>query len=164
VDLQFKSITEAADALIGEGWKRNRIQPAPSLEDRVWCRRIYLDLAGRIPTREEAHAFLALPAESRREVLVDRLLASKEYVVRMRELWDVFLMGRQKKPGQEDKRKQNGWWSFLETAFRLNKPWNETLRTILTARPGKPEEKGASWFLYERKNEHQAIAERRSRP
>ena len=159
VELSFKSITEAADTLIGEGWKKNGIQPSPPLEDRVWCRRVYLDLAGRIPSLAETDAFLALPVENRRETLVDRLLASKEYVVRMRELWDVFLMGRQKKPGQEDKRKQNGWWSFLETAFRLNRPWNETVRTVLAARPGKPEEKGASWFLYERKNEHQAIAE-----
>lgn len=158
-ELSFKSITEASDVLIGDGWRKNRIQPSPRLEDRIWCRRVYLDLAGRIPSLAETDAFLALPEENRREILVDRLLASKEYVIRMRELWDVFLMGRPKRSGQEDKRKQNGWWSFLETAFRKNRPWNETVRAILAARPAKPEEKGSSWFIYERKNEHQAIAE-----
>jgi hypothetical protein len=54
-----------------------------------------------------------------------------------------------------------GWWTFLENAFRTNRPWNETVREFLVARPApdQPENKGASWFLYERRNEHQAIAE-----
>ena len=59
----------------------------------------------------------------------------------------------------EDRRKENGWWTFLETSFRTNRAWNETVRDFLVARPDKPENKGASWFLYERRNEHQAIAE-----
>ena len=33
------------------------------------------------------------------------------------------------------------------------------MHDLLAARPDKPESKGASWFLYERRNEHQAIAE-----
>jgi len=81
------------------------------------------------------------------------------FAVRMRELWDVILMGRPKRDNQEERRKQNGWWSFLESSFRTNRPWNETVRDFLIARPDKPENEGASWFLYERRNEHQAIAE-----
>ena len=68
-------------------------------------------------------------------------------------------MGRGKRENNEDRRKQNGWWAFLETAFRTNRPWNETVRDFLVARPDKPESNGASWFLYERKNEYQRIAE-----
>ena len=90
---------------------------------------------------------------------MDRLLAANAYAVRMRQLWDVILMGRPKRGNQEDRRKQNGWWTFLETAFRTNRPWNESVRDLLVARPDKPESNGASWFLYERHNEHQAIAE-----
>ena len=103
--------------------------------------------------------FVAMPPDVKRELLVDRLLKSEEYPVRMRELWDVFLMGRTKRDGHEDRRKQNGWWTFLENAFRKNRPWNETVRDLLTGRPDDPENLGASWFLYERKDEHQGIAE-----
>lgn len=155
----FQSIQEAVDALVSEGWKNQEITPAPPLGDRVWCRRVYLDIAGRIPSSKEVDEFLAQPHEHRREALVDTLLASNEYAVRMRELWDTFMMGRAARPGVDDKRKQNSWWTFLETAFRTNRPWNETLRTALTGRPDKPQDKGASWFLYERKNDHQSIAE-----
>ena len=156
---QFESVTQAVDAFIEEGWTRHGVKPADAVDERTWCRRVWLDLAGRIPTRAELEEFLAAPAETKRSALVERLLASEEYAVRMRELWDVFLMGRGKRENNEDKRKQNGWWAFLENAFRTNRPWNETVRDFLAARPGKPENKGASWFLYERRNEFQRIAE-----
>ena len=155
----FNSIPQAIDTLIAEGWERGGVKPAAAADERTWCRRIYLDFAGRIPTQAELADFLALPADSKRVTLVDQLLASDEYPVRMRELWDVFLMGRGKRGNFEDRRKQNGWWAFLETAFRTNRPWNETVREVLAARPEKPEDKGATWFLYERRNEHQQIAE-----
>lgn len=155
----FGSIPEAVDTLLAEGWKTRGLQPAAAVDDRLWCRRVYLDLVGRIPTSEEIDAFVALPAEGRREALVDRLLASDGYVHRMRELWDVFLMGRPKRDNHEDRRKQQGWWGFLEESFRKNRPWNETVRDLLVARAEAPEAKGASWFLYERRNDHQAMAE-----
>ena len=155
----FPGPTQAIDALIAEGWSSRQLTPAALADPPTWCRRVYLDLAGRIPTTSEQAEFLAAPEASRREALVDRLLAAPGYAIHMRELWDVFLMGRPKRDAHEDRRRQNGWWTFLETAFRENRPWNETVRSLLVARPGSAEEKGASWFLYERRNEHQTIAE-----
>ena len=156
---QFDSVPVAIDTLIAEGWEQHGVKPAAAVDDRTWCRRVYLDLAGRIPTPTEAEAFLNAPADSKRAALVDRLLASEEYVVRMRELWDVFLMGRGRRDNLEDRRKKNGWWAYLETVFRTNRPWNETVHELLSAGSDKSEEKGASWFIYERRNDHQRIAE-----
>ena len=155
----FDSVTQAIDTLIAEGWQERGVQPAPAVDDRTWCRRVYLDLAGRIPTRAEVEAFLSAPADSKRAALVDHLLDSGEYPVRMRELWDYFLMGRGKKENVEGRRSQSGWWTFLETAFRTNRPWNETVHAIFVGRADKPENKGAPWFLYERRNDFQQIAE-----
>ena len=155
----FDSVPQAIDAFMVESWKQNRVKPAAPADDRTWCRRIYLDLAGRIPTQTEQDEFLRARSKTKRSALVDRLLQSNDYAVRMRELWDVILMGRPKRENQEERRKQNGWWSFLENSFRANRPWNETVREFLVARPDTPEDKGASWFLYERRNDHQAIAE-----
>ncbi len=156
---KFASLTQAIDTFIADGWKENKLKPAASVDDRTWGRRVYLDLAGRIPTQAELDEFLGSRSKMKRSAVVDRLLQSEDYVVRMRELWDVILMGRTKRGNGEDRRKENGWWTFLETSFRTNRPWNETVRDFLIARPDKPENKGASWFLYERRNEHQAIAE-----
>ncbi len=156
---QFDSVPQAIDVLISEGWERRGVQPSSATDDATWCRRVYLDLAGRIPTPAELAKFLGDPEGTRRQTLVDQILGSEDYVVRMRELWDVILMGRTKRDAHEDRRKKNGWWSFLENAFRTNRPWNETVRDVLTARSNSDEAKGASWFLYERRNDHQIIAE-----
>jgi mono/diheme cytochrome c family protein len=155
----FESVTQAIDTLIAEGWQQRKVKPASAVDERTWCRRVYLDLAGRICTTAELQAFLDAPANSKRAALVDRLLASDEYPVHMRELWDVFLMGRPKREQTEDKRKKNGWWAFLENGFRTSRPWNDTVRAILLARPNQPDDSGASWFLYERRDDYQAIAE-----
>jgi mono/diheme cytochrome c family protein len=159
VPVAFDSVTEAMDTLISEGWERRDVTPAAPVDERTWCRRVYLDLIGRIPTLAELEAFLFSPETSKRTMLVDQLLHSEAYAVRMRELWDVFLMGRGKRQNHEDRRKDNGWWAFLENAFRENRPWNETVRDFLVARPDSPDSKGASWFLYERRDQHQSIAE-----
>src|SRR5579859_2359043 len=156
---QFDSITQAIDTLVAEGWRQRGVKPASAVDDRTWCRRVYLDLAGRICTPAELKDFLAAPAASRRSALVDKLLASDDYAVRMRELWDVILMGRPARERGEDNRRKNGWWTFLESNFRTNRPWDEMVRAMLVARPENPDDKGASWFLYERRNDHQAIAE-----
>ena len=155
----FESVTLAIDTMIAEGWKQRRVKPAAPVEDRTWCRRVYLDLAGRICTATELQTFLDAPAGSRRIALVDRLLASDEYPARMRELWDVFLMGRPTRERTEDQRQKNGWWAFLENGFRTNRPWDQMVHAILLARSAKPEDKGASWFIYERRDNYQAMAE-----
>lgn len=154
----FDSGVQAIDTLVAEGWARAGVKPAAPVSDAVWCRRVYLDLAGRIPTQAEAGDFIK--GGAKREALVDKLLASKDYAVRMRELWDVFLMGRVKRGDPDGRRKASGWWAFLEDGFQKNRPWNEVVNDILCARPeNKPETKGASWLLYEQKNDHQRIAE-----
>lgn len=156
---KFASVTEGIDVLLGDAWKNEKIRPAPPVDDRTWARRVYLDLAGRIPTTAELEEFLKARGKNKRAELVDRLLTSDDYAVRMRELWDVLLMGRPKRGNGDERRKENGWWAFLETSFRANRPWNEVVREILVARPERAEDKGATWFLYERRNDHQAIAE-----
>lgn len=156
---QYATITEAVDGYVAEGWTKRGVKAAEPLADRGWCRRVYLDLAGRIPTRDELESFLNSESKGKREELVDRLIGSDEYAVHMRELWDVYLMGRTKRENQLERRGKSGWWAFLEYSFRENRPWNETVREFLVARPAKEELKGAYWFLFERRDQHQSIAE-----
>src|SRR5688572_9037042 len=75
----FESVTEAVDTLLAESWKRDKIRPSAPVDDRTWCRRVYLDLVGRIPTSAELEEFLGARSKSKRAELVDRLLQSDEY-------------------------------------------------------------------------------------
>lgn len=146
------------DHFLAAGWQARNLMPAPVCDDRTFLRRVFLDLAGRIPTREEADAFFFDAAPQKRAVLTDRLLASDEYARTFREVWDALLMGHQA-GRREEKRRENGWLAFLENAFKQNRPWNEVVHAMISARPEKPEDKGALWFLFERRNEHQQMAE-----
>jgi mono/diheme cytochrome c family protein len=149
--------TAAIDHFLAAGWQARRLTPAPLCDDRTFVRRVTLDLAGRIPTPEEVSAFLFDASPNKRAALVDRLLAGDEAARNFREIWDVLLLGRGGR--REDRRRDGGWFAFLETAFKQARPWDDVVRAIITARPERPEDKGAVWFLLERRNEHQQMAE-----
>jgi len=147
----------AIDHFLAAGWQARGVTPAPQCDDRTFVRRVTLDLVGRIPTPEESSAFLFSAAPDKRSALVDRLLASDEAARNFREIWDALLMGRSAR--REAQRQEGGWHAFLEDAFQRDRPWNEVVRAMITARPEGPADKGSIWFLYERRNEYQQMAE-----
>lgn len=146
------------DGFLEAAWRRRGFTPAPPADDRTFLRRVSLDLIGRIPTAAEAEAFLYDPDPAKRTALVDRLLAGDEAARHFREVWDALLMGR-RDGRREARRRDHGWFAFLENIFISGRPWNEAVAAIITARPESPDDRGAPWFLYERRNEHQQIAE-----
>jgi hypothetical protein len=150
--------SDVIDRFIELGWKEREIEPTGLCSDRTFVRRIFLDLAGRIPALEEMEAVLGSSQPEKRATLVDRLLAGPDYPRRMREVFDVVLMERR---GENfiSSRQSNKWFDFLESSFRENRPWKQTVHDMILARPSKPEERGAVWFLYERKDNFQLMAE-----
>ncbi|HEY6226721.1 MAG TPA: DUF1549 domain-containing protein [Verrucomicrobiae bacterium] len=154
--------TAAIDRFIEQGWKERKVKHAPLTSDVAFARRLYLDLIGRIPTEAELAQFQTLPAKTRRVQLIDQLLASKEYANYMAEIFDVVLMGRKSDVGKAHKSQRKPdekWMRFLETAFEKNRPWDDIIRQIIIARPATPDDQGCEWFLYERKDNYQVIAE-----
>ena len=115
---------------------------APVADDAEFLRRVFLDLAGRIPSSEEARAFLNDSAADKRAVLIDRLLASPEYSRRMRDAWNVQFMER---AGEHEE-----WLRFLEESFAANKPWDKLVREILNPNPDDESSRGAAFFLTKR--------------
>lgn len=148
----------AIDAALEQAWNDAGIAPADEIGDDVFVRRVYLDLAGRIPSLDERAAFLNNPSSDRREALLTTLLASDDHALHMADVFDVLLMGRASGRRTRE-RHEHGWRAWLETAFRENRPWNEIAETMLLARPATPADNAATWFLYERDNDYQKIAE-----
>jgi len=149
---------EAIDGFLTRSWRKNKIRPAPESDNSVFIRRVYLDLAGRIPSQEERDRFLADSQSGKQKRLVDNLLESDEYPRHMREIFDVVLMGRPS-PANEPLRSEHGWNGYLEKSFRENRPWDQMVRDMIRARGTHDSNKGAYWFLYEKENNHQAMAE-----
>ncbi|MCE9608156.1 MAG: DUF1549 and DUF1553 domain-containing protein [Planctomycetia bacterium] len=128
------------DKLMTDGAKGAAI--APVADDATFVRRVYLDLAGRIPSKDETKTFLADKASDKRAKLVDTLLTGKEYPTRMQSLFNAMLMER---------RGENPEWSkFLEAAFAANEPWDKLAQRILDPDASRDVDRGAAFFYTKR--------------
>src|SRR4051812_14446134 len=63
------------DALLAARWKKDAVVPAPLTDDAAFIRRVFLDLAGRIPSILEVRDFLDDDRPDKRRIWVDQLLA-----------------------------------------------------------------------------------------
>jgi hypothetical protein len=75
------------DVHLAARWQEHAVEPSPPLDDAQFVRRIHLELAGRIPTYEETVAFLRDTASDKRDQLIERLLASPDYVSHFYNYW-----------------------------------------------------------------------------
>ena len=153
-----KIVTAQIDQHIQSAWQQRGLQPATTCSDTEFLRRLSLDLTGRIPSPAELTEFLSQPEAQRRSAAVERLLASTESARHLAETFDTLLMGRGR-PRDYQRRKQQDWLTWLERQFHQNRPWNQVVHDLLLARPNQKTDRGAVWFLYERENNHQKIAE-----
>jgi hypothetical protein len=96
------------DAFLTAARTKKGLVPCPPLSPGLLLRRVWVDLVGLPPTREELRAFLADPSEQAYEKVVDRLLASPQYGERWGRHWmDVW---RYSDPDGR-KAKADIWWS-----------------------------------------------------
>jgi hypothetical protein len=76
------------DELIAEANKSAglKLPMQPVVDDATFLRRIYVDMIGRIPTGDEVREFATMPAQGRREKLIDKLLKDGRFTDR----WTIF--------------------------------------------------------------------------
>ena len=151
--------------IVEQGWRDFEIRPAPEVDDATWCRRVFLDVIGRIPTNEELREFLDERGKDNRAKLVDRLLHddryTEEYAGHWATIWTNLLIGRS---GGNDRRSmisRDGMQKYLRDSFAMNKPYNKMVYELVTAegstKPGTPGFNGAVNFLIDKVNEEKGV-------
>ncbi len=103
---------------------------AAQTDDHEFCRRLYLDLTGTLPTWEQAQAFALDANPDKRARLVDELMLRPEFVDFWTYKWGDLL--RVNRGSLKDK----GMWAFyawVHDSVQANKPWDQMTREILTA-------------------------------
>jgi hypothetical protein len=112
--------------------------PNEMTNDNQFLRRIYLDVAGRIPTFDEAEAFLSDRAPNKRAVLIDKLLDSEGFVMRMYTYYADILRIREgiTMMGNGDL-KADPYIEYIKASIREDKPYDALVRELLTAKSGK---------------------------
>ena len=118
---------------VAAGWDDAGIEPAAVATDGEWCRRLHLDLIGRIPTIDELDRFVADKASDKRRALVDRLLGDDfidEYARHGTDVWTTILIGRDV---ANERVNRSGMRQYLRRAFSKNKPYDQFMEELVTA-------------------------------
>lgn len=106
------------------------ITPYPRSGDRVFVRRVYLDLVGVLPAPAETERFVSDLNPNKRAVLIDALLERPEYATHwLVKFEDWFRNSQYYSQG----RTNYAFKRWLYEAVRADKPYNQTVREMLTA-------------------------------
>ncbi len=158
-----QDIVAFIDAHIREGWEAASLSPSMKATDNEWCRRVYLDVLGRIPTADEVREFIAGPPGEKKAALLARLLDSDEYVEEYARnwttVWTNVLIGRPPaRPNRRDPTSRAGMQQYLRRSFLENKPWDRMVYEMVAATggtsPGSPDYNGATNFLVNKLQEN----------
>ncbi len=111
---------------------RNKNLAVPKVaDDAIFLRRAFLVSVGRIPTAEEALAFLEIEDPAKRETLVDYLLKSQGYSSHMSNWTFDLLRLTDNRTGSPAGNAPYRHW--VRTAMRNNMPWNEFTRRLVAS-------------------------------
>lgn len=129
------------DQIFARTWAAAGVQPAEPASDVEFVRRLYLDLAGRIPSVSEVRAFHADAAESRRKNLVEHLLDRPAFVRHFTILWRNALIP-QARTAPQLRGLMPGFEAWLWTRFSDGIPYDRMVRELITAAPDIGPESG----------------------
>jgi len=128
---QLPSERNFIDKFVFEKLKTVGLPPSGVCDDATFLRRTAIDVAGRLPTKEEAEAFLADTTPDKREKWVDKLLASTDYADYFATKWSAIL--RNKRRQQNSQHGNFAFHDWIRRSLHENKPYDQFVREILTA-------------------------------
>lgn len=133
------------DELVSEKWKRMKIEPSDLCADNEFLRRVYLDLTGLPPSSSKLKEFLADTRETRqkREAVIQELIGSIDFVEHWTNKWSDLLQVNTKFLGKEG---AEGFRAWIREAIDKNTPYDQFVRTILTASGSNKSNPAASYW------------------
>jgi hypothetical protein len=132
------------DELVFKQLRTLGIPPSPICDDNTFLRRTTIDVAGRLPTVEEATQFAANPDPAKRAKWIDALLASGDHADYFATKWSAILRNKRAMPNYE-----HGNFLFhdwIRAAIYENKPYDQFVREILTASGEASENPPVVWY------------------
>jgi hypothetical protein len=133
----FTASANPIDAFIAAEWEKHRLKPQALADRRILLRRVYLDLIGLPPTRQELDAFAADASPDAFEKVVDRLLASSQYGERWGRHWmDIWRYSDWWGLGQEVRNSQKHIWHWRDwiiESLNGDNGYDQMVREMLAA-------------------------------
>lgn len=126
----LKTASASIDKLVSAQLAKQNIKPLGRVSDEVFLRRAYLDLVGRIPTLDEAEAFLSQKTSDKREKLVKKLIGSEGYLSHQFTFWADLLRATTR---LQDRYPGQAYIDWIKQSLRDNKPYDKFVSEMLQA-------------------------------
>ena len=141
----IKSKANEIDEIIEKYRKTKGITKPKRANDRIFLRRAYLGIIGRIPTLEESMEFLSSTKRNKRMLLIDKLISSDGYVSHWFHFWaDLLKVDSTQAAGDPVSAVYYAEW--IKQALVNNMPYNKMVYELITA-TGMPYQNGATGWM-----------------
>ncbi len=119
------------DSHIAAWYKKQKLEVPAVTDDATFLRRVFLVGIGRIPTGEEARAFLEIDDPAKRTQVIDYLMQSKGYSSNMTNWVFDLLRVTDGRPGFQGNFEPYRNW--VRTAMESNMPWDDFTNALLAS-------------------------------
>src|SRR5262245_36073027 len=89
---ESRALAAKIDRLLADRWAEAKVTPAEPADDAEFLRRVWLDLAGVVPSTHEVRRFLNDKSSDKREKLIEELLKSPRYTAHFTNFWRSVLL------------------------------------------------------------------------
>ena len=113
-------------------------------DDSTFLRRTSLDIAGRLPTLEETDKYLNSDNPNKRSEWIDSLLSTTDYAEFFANKWSSIL--RNKRKADTYTRGTQAFHEWIRQSFHINKPYNQFVTELVTARGEISHNPATAWF------------------
>jgi len=113
-------------------------------DDTTFLRRTAIDIAGRLPSLQEVEEFLSDDHPEKREHWIDSLLSTTDYAEYFSNKWAAIL--RNKRKGNTYTRGTQAFHEWLMGSLHANKPYNQLITELVTARGEIAHNPASAWF------------------
>ncbi|HVA48065.1 MAG TPA: DUF1549 and DUF1553 domain-containing protein [Pirellulales bacterium] len=124
--------------------KQVGIPPSPVCDDATFLRRVSLDIAGRLPTEDEATALLTSSEADKRDKAIDLLLAGPDYADYFANKWTALLKNR--RDVESDKPANFAFHAWVRDSLLANKPYDQFVRELLAATGSVSGNPPVAWY------------------
>ncbi len=145
---------------IRQSWQEHELRPAVQATDAEWCRRLFLDLIGRVPTVAELEAYTSGNSATKQRDLVEQLLGPdylEEFARNWTTIWTNVLIGRTGGQQRRSITNRGALEDYLRSALLEGRNYGQLTYELITATgSADPEEEnfnGAVNFLLEKLDE-----------
>jgi len=129
------------------------IPPSPLSDDATFLRRVSIDIAGVLPTDEQARQFLEDKDPNKRDKLINRLLDSTAYADNFANKWNMVLRNKLRRNDQTEA--MYAFYRWIWSSIYENKPYHEFVGEIIAASGQAEFNPPVAWYREVNENNEQ---------